>query len=127
MIIQGLVPFIHPDYDKNRILGLPEYVYVKNPEDFANKMRELDEDDNKYRSLIEECFNCIKPEYLDGSYLVNNIMQKKKIKNILLRRFTTAFSFALYIASDAVLWRITAISLPAIQVVLWIILHNQHI
>jgi hypothetical protein len=76
MIIQGLVPFIHPDYDKNRILGLPEYVYVKNPEDFANKMRELDEDDSKYRSLIEECFNCIKPEYLDGSYLVNNIMQK---------------------------------------------------
>ena len=76
MIIQGLIPFIHPDYDKNRILGLPEYLYVKNPQDFVNKMSELDADENKYRALLNECFNVIKPEHLDGSYVVNNIMNK---------------------------------------------------
>jgi hypothetical protein len=76
MITQGLVPFIHPDYDKNRILGLPEYLYVKDPADFANKMAELDANPDMYRKLINECFDCIKPEYLDGSYLVNNIMSK---------------------------------------------------
>ena len=76
MIIQGLVPFIHPDYDKNRILELPEYLYVNSPEDLANKMAELDANPDMYRKLIQECFDCIKPEYLDGSYLVNNIMTK---------------------------------------------------
>ena len=76
MIIRGLLPFIHPDYDKNRLLNLPEYLYVSSPEDFANKMKELDEDDSKYVKLLNECFDAIKPEYLDGSYLVNNIMNK---------------------------------------------------
>lgn len=76
MIIQGLVPFIHPDYDKNRILELPEYLYVNSPEEFASKMTELDANPDMYRKLIQECFDCIKPEYLDGSYLVNNIMSK---------------------------------------------------
>lgn len=76
MIIQGLLPFIHPDYDKNRILGLPEYLYINSPEDFANKMAELDANPDMYCKLIQECFDCIKPEYLDGSYLVNNIMSK---------------------------------------------------
>lgn len=76
MIIQGLVPFIHPDYDKNRILELPEYLYVNSPEEFASKMAELDANPDMYRKLIQECFDCIKPEYLDGSYLVNNIMSK---------------------------------------------------
>lgn len=76
MIIKGLVPFIHPDYDKNRILGLPEYLYVNNPEEFVSKMSELDANPDMYRKIINECFDCIKPEYLDGSYLVNNIMTK---------------------------------------------------
>ena len=76
MIIQGLVPFIHPDYDKNRILELPEYLYVNSPAEFASKMAELDANPDMYRKLINECFDCIKPEYLDGSYLVNNIMSK---------------------------------------------------
>ena len=35
---------------------------------------ETDEDDNKYVKLLNECFDAIKPEDLDGSYLVNNIM-----------------------------------------------------
>lgn len=76
MIIQGLIPFIHPDYDKNRLLGLPEFLYVKDPTDFSNKMRTLDSDDFLYKKLLRECIECIKPEYLDGSYLVNNIMKK---------------------------------------------------
>ena len=76
MITQGLIPFIHPDYDSNRLLGLPEYCYVTSPEDMVNKMTELDSDNDKYIKLLNECFDCIKPEYLDGSYLVNMIMSK---------------------------------------------------
>ena len=76
MIIKGLIPFIHPDYDSKHLLKLPDYVYVKDPKDFANKMAELDADDSKYISLLNECFACIKSEYLDGSYIVNTFMHK---------------------------------------------------
>lgn len=74
MIIQGLLPFIHPDYDNDRILGLPEYLYVSSPEDMVNKMRELDNNPEMYKALLDRCIMCIKPEYLNGSYLINNIM-----------------------------------------------------
>ncbi len=76
MIIKGLIPFIHPDYDSKHLLQLPEYVYVKDPKDFANKMAELDADPDKYVKLLNECLDCIKPEYLDGSYVINTCMHK---------------------------------------------------
>lgn len=76
MIIKGLIPFIHPDYDSQHLLKLPDYVYVKDPNDFANKMAELDADNDKYLKLLNECFDCIKPEYLDGSHVVNTFMSK---------------------------------------------------
>lgn len=74
MIVKGLIPFLHPDYDPDRLLNLPDYVYVKSPQDFLNKMRELDSDNDKYIKLLNECFDCIKPEYMDGSHVVNKIM-----------------------------------------------------
>lgn len=76
MIIKGLIPFIHPDYDSQHLLKLPDYVYIKNPADLANKMAELDADNDKYVKLLNECFDCIKPEYLDGSHVVNTFMSK---------------------------------------------------
>ena len=76
MIIKGLLPFIHPDYDKDRLIGLPEYLYVKDPQDFINKMRELDADDEKYKSLLKQCQDMITPELLDGSRVCNKVMSK---------------------------------------------------
>ena len=76
MIIKGLIPFIHPDYDSKHLLKLPDYVYVKDPKDFANKMAELDADPDKYIKVLNECLDCIKPEYLDGSHVVNTFMHK---------------------------------------------------
>lgn len=76
MIIKGLIPFIHPDYDSKHLLGLPDYLYVKDPNDFAKKMEGLDNDNEKYLKILNECFECIKPEFLDGSYVVNKIMHK---------------------------------------------------
>ena len=76
MIIKGLIPFIHPDYDSKHLLKLPDYVYVKDPHDFASKMAELDADPEKYVKLLNECLDCIKPEYLDGSHVINAFMRK---------------------------------------------------
>ena len=76
MIILGLIPFLHPEYDCNHLLDLPEYVYCKDEKDFLNKCRELDADTEKYKSLLNECLDCIKPEYLDGSLMNNFIFSR---------------------------------------------------
>ena len=76
MIIKGIIPFIHPEYDCNRLLGLPEYLYPKDINDFISKMEYLDANPDEYKKLLEECFTYIKPEYLDGSFLNNFIFDK---------------------------------------------------
>ena len=74
MIIKGLIPFMHPDYDKDHLLGLPEYCYLKDEKDFLNKMTELDNNPDMYKKLLNDCLSCIKDEDLDGSRLINFIM-----------------------------------------------------
>lgn len=76
LITQGLIPFIHPHYDKDRLLGLPEYVYVNTPEELVRKCRELDANPEMYKKLMNDCMGMIKPEYLDGSMLNNTIFGK---------------------------------------------------
>lgn len=74
MIANGIIPFIHPDYDPEHILGLPDYVYLKDPEDFKNKIIELDNNDELYLNIINQCMDCIKKEDRDGTYINNFIM-----------------------------------------------------
>ena len=74
MIANGIIPFIHPDYDPEHILELPEYVYLKNPDDLKNKIIELDNDDKLYLNILNKCLNCITKEDRDGTYINNFIM-----------------------------------------------------
>lgn len=74
MIMQGLIPFIHPDYDIYNLLDIPEYCYIKDEQDLINKMRELDNDPIKYKEVFDACMNCVKQEDLDGSAVINFIM-----------------------------------------------------
>lgn len=76
MITLGIIPFIHPDYDPERLLGLPEFLFVNSPEEMIKKMRKLDSDDEMYVKALKKCMDVIKPEWLDGSYLVNGIFRK---------------------------------------------------
>ena len=75
MIANGIIPFIHPDYDPEHLLGLPEYVYIKDPEDLKKKIIELDNNDELYLNIINSCMDCIKKEDRDGTYINNFIMQ----------------------------------------------------
>lgn len=75
MIVLGIVPFLHPDYDKDHLLGFPEYLYLKTPQEFLEKVRELENNPEKYKALMNECFDLIKPEHLDGSEVNNFIFQ----------------------------------------------------
>ena len=74
MIANGIIPFIHPDYDPEHILELPEYVYIKNPDDLKNKIIELDNDDKLYLNILNKCLDCITKEDRDGTYINNFIM-----------------------------------------------------
>ena len=74
MIANGIIPFIHPDYDPEHILGLPEYVYLKNPDDLKNKIIELDNDDKLYLNILNKCLDCITKEDRNGTYINNFIM-----------------------------------------------------
>lgn len=74
MIMQGLIPFIHPEYDKYRLLNIPEYCYVKDEKDMLAKMQELDSNPELYKKVFDDCMDCISPEDLDGSNVVNFIM-----------------------------------------------------
>lgn len=76
MIVKGLIPFLHPEYDKDHLLNLPEYLYVSSPQDLVEKMKYLDENPEEYKKLLNECLNVITPEYLDGSKIINFIMSK---------------------------------------------------
>jgi hypothetical protein len=57
-------------------LGLPEFLFVNSPEEMIKKMRKLDSDDEMYVKALKKCMDVIKPEWLDGSYLVNGIFRK---------------------------------------------------
>lgn len=75
-ICLGLIPFIHPDYDKYHLLGLPDYLYVTSPEDFKNKIAELEANPEMYKNLMQECINKFKPSWLSGRALNNFIFGK---------------------------------------------------
>lgn len=74
MIANGIIPFIHPDYDPEHVLGLPEYVYLKDAEDFKNKVIELDNNDELYLNVINDCLKCITKEDRNGTFINNFIM-----------------------------------------------------
>lgn len=74
MIMQGLIPFIHPDYDIYGLLNIPEYCYIKDEQDLINKMRELDSNPDKYKEVFDACMDCVNEKDLDGSNVINFIM-----------------------------------------------------
>lgn len=76
LICLGIIPFIHPDYDPERLLGLPEFLYVKTPEEMLSKMRRMDENPDGYRKVINICMDVIQPEWQDGSLIVNGIFSR---------------------------------------------------
>lgn len=76
MICLGLIPFIHPDYDKYRLLNFPEFLYVNTPQELLQKVNELEENPEKYRALMNGLIKKFKPSWLNGKALNNFIFGK---------------------------------------------------
>jgi len=76
MINFGIIPFLHPSYDPNNLLGLPKILHTKSPEDFKKRIEYLEANPEKYKYLREKLQDMLKPEYYNGTYMNNLVMQK---------------------------------------------------
>jgi len=69
MIYSGVIPFLHTNYDSDRLIDKPDYLYVKDGKELNEKMQYLDEHPEEYEKLLAECKAMIKPEFYSGEYL----------------------------------------------------------
>lgn len=74
MIQFGIVPFLHPDYDVDKLLNFPDICYLKSPVDLKQKIEYLESNEDEYKKLLASLNNLLKPEYYDGTFLNNLIM-----------------------------------------------------
>lgn len=76
MIHAGVIPFLHPTYDEQKHLPIPDFFRPKNPEQFYKRMNMLIEDPEKYELALAELRKLVlKPEYYNGDFLNETIMK----------------------------------------------------
>lgn len=76
MINYGIIPFLSPDYDGNKLLPLPNFLRLQSPKDLVEKISLLERDNKLYLDLWNQCQLLLKDEYFSGNYL-NNILLKE--------------------------------------------------
>ena len=75
MVHAGVIPFLHPTYDEQKHLPIPDFLRPKTPTEFKERMTRLLNNENEYESVIRGLRKLIcKPEYYDGTFLNNKIM-----------------------------------------------------
>lgn len=76
MIYFGVIPFLHPYYDEQNNLKVPEFLKIKNNKDLVNKINYLENDNEIYLKLLEELqLHYLKEKYFNGEHL-NNLFYK---------------------------------------------------
>jgi len=75
MVHAGVIPFLHPSYDEQGHLPIPDFLRPKTPAEFKERMNRLLNNEQEYESVITGLRKLIcKPEYYDGTFLNNKIM-----------------------------------------------------
>ena len=75
MVHAGVIPFLHPSYDEQGHLPIPEFLRPKTPAEFKERMDRLLNNEQEYESVITGLRKLLcKPEYYDGTFLNNKIM-----------------------------------------------------
>ena len=72
----GIIPFLHPTYDQQKHLDVPDFIRVKDSKDLFNKIKFLEENPKAYQQLRDQLDDILKEEYYDGSYLNDLILGK---------------------------------------------------
>lgn len=76
IIHAGVIPFLHPTYDEQRHLDIPEFYRPKTPSELFKRIQLLSENQKMYEQALNDLrTRILKPEYYDGTFLNNTIMK----------------------------------------------------
>ena len=76
MIHAGVVPFLHPSYDTQRHLPIPDFLRPKTPAEFHERMQRLINNPQEYETVLKGLRKAVlKPEYYDGTFINDKIMK----------------------------------------------------
>ena len=71
----GIIPFLHPTYDEQKHLDVPDFIRVKDSKDLFDKIQFLESHPKAYKELRDLLDNMLKDEYYDGSYMNKLLME----------------------------------------------------
>jgi hypothetical protein len=75
MIHAGVIPFLHPTYDTQRHLPIPDFLRPNTPAEFYERMQSLINNPKQYETILLGLRNAIlKPEYYNGTFINDKIM-----------------------------------------------------
>jgi len=75
MIHAGVIPFLHPTYDEQHHLNIPEFLRPKTPQELSERIKMLSENAVKYKTVLDGIRAAVlKPGYYDGTFINNKIM-----------------------------------------------------
>lgn len=69
MLYFGIIPFMHPEYDTQNNLDVPEFIRIKSPTDLREKIQKLESDPIFYEELKSQLMSKMTPDLFDGTYL----------------------------------------------------------
>ena len=76
MIHAGVIPFLHPTYDEQRHLPIPEFLRPKTPQEFHDRMERLIANPEEYATVLRGLRKAVlKKEYYDGTFINDKIMK----------------------------------------------------
>ena len=65
----GIIPFLHPDYDTQNNLNIPDFFRIKDSKDLYDKIELLENDHSEYCHKKNLLDNMLKIDYYDGTIL----------------------------------------------------------
>jgi hypothetical protein len=71
----GIVPFIHSEYDSDKLLPIPDFLRVKSPTDLLSKIEFLDANPEDYKKILIELDLSLLCDYYNGNY-INELLTK---------------------------------------------------
>ena len=75
LLSHNVIPFMHPGYDTQNNCNMPDFIKIKNPEELHEKIEYLENNQDKYIQILNECKVQITGEDLSGQALSNIIFE----------------------------------------------------
>jgi hypothetical protein len=73
LIGNGIIPFLHPNYDTQHHVNLPAFLRLEKPGDLIERIQQLENDPELYQSLLSQCKDLIKEGDTNGQNLNSKI------------------------------------------------------